>query len=163
LVLFGAGTVLAWSVWRVESVAFATTQARLAKAKDDLSQSQDELNKKKGQTQQEIRAIQEQIDTLFNVWKKEETKARSVLEENGAQLIIKGPQVPLAGANNRYEVELRQDKDIVANFAQHQFHPGKEVAKADQRNLADIMPLQVRAYNSKTRETLFQQKLTIQK
>ena len=162
LALFSAGTIFGWSIWRERSVACDTTQERLAKAKDDLSKSQNELNKKKGQTQQEIRAIQEQIDTLFNDWKKEETKARKVLEEKGAQLIIKGPQVPLAGANNRYEVELRQDKDFAANFAQHQLHIGKEMAKADQTNQAGIMPLQIRAFNSRTQETLFQQKLIIQ-
>jgi hypothetical protein len=151
LVLFGAGSVLGWSVWREQSDAFDATQQRLAKAKDELAKSQDALDKRKGQTLEEISAIQEQINTLFNAWKKEETRTRKDLEEKGAKLIIRGPQVPLPGANNVYEVELRQSSNIASNVGQDLFPIGKDLAK-----------LQMRAFNSKTQETVRSQQIMLE-
>src|SRR5205085_2179145 len=72
LVLFSAGSVAGWSIWREQNGALDATKYRLAKAKDELSKSQDVLKTTQGQTQKEIRAIQEQIDTLFNDWRAEE-------------------------------------------------------------------------------------------
>jgi hypothetical protein len=164
--LLGAGSVVGWSVWRDQSANFAATQKRLAKAKDDLSRSQNDLHQQKGQTQKDIRKIQQQIDTLFNSWKTEETKTRKVLEEKGAQLIIKGPQVARAGANNNYEVQVRQE--LPGNLAQDVNKDGnkgdKGQEKGDPKNLLtqQMPPLQVRALNQKTGKTVFEQQLKLQ-
>ncbi len=161
LMLFGAGSVIAWTAWRDKSDALLSVRGRLARAKQDLSKSQNELNQGKGHTQKEIRDIQDEIDKLFNNWKQEETRTRKVLEEQGASLIIKGPQNPLAGANNSYQIEVRQDAG--GNLAQQIAH-AKSQGKQDQKNLPGVTPqnLNVRAVNQKTKQQVFEQNLQIQ-
>lgn len=173
LVLGGAATAM---IWRSQTALFESSRNRLARAKDDLAKSQDALSHKKSQTQKEIRAIQDQIDTLVNKWKNEEVKTRKVLEGKGAQLIITGPQVPLAGAPNRYEIEWRQDG---ANYAQNQKFNNKDAAKGggkginekdtqdvkQQPNLPGSLPtkaLQVRAINKTTNKEVYKQDLNLQ-
>lgn len=166
-VFFTAGSALGWAIWRDHSSDYDAAKLRLAKARDDLVKSQDELNQKKGQTQQEIRAIQEQIDTLFGNWKKEEDKTRKVLEEKGAQIILKGPQAPLAGANNPYEVQLRNDRETAMNLAQQQL-PGtfKDLAKKSDANklpgVQQLQQLNVRVINERTKAQIFQQDVNLQ-
>src|SRR5262249_10734968 len=72
LFLFGGGCVIAWTLWRSHDRDYLAAKARLAKAKEDLEKSQNDLHQKKGQTQKEIRAIQHEIDALFDNWKKDE-------------------------------------------------------------------------------------------
>lgn len=159
LMLFGTGSVIGWTMWRDRTDALLGTQDRLAKAKQNLAKSQDELNQKKSQSQKEIRAIQEQIDKLFDDWKRDEAKSRKVLEEQGAKLTIKGPQNPVAGANNLYQIDVRQD----ANFAMQQ-QDAKNQSQLNQKNLPGVPQqlMNVKAINQKTQKSVFSQQVPIQ-
>jgi hypothetical protein len=171
LVFVGAGSLLGWSIWRDQDAAYAEARQKLARAKDDLSKSQDDLDRQKGKAQQNIRAIQEQIDTLFTDWKKEESKNRKVLEDKGAQLIIKGPLMPQPGARNDYEVELRQDgplprmqqQDFNKNSTNKEAQDNKtDTFNKAQNELSQMSPLNVRVFNQRNNETLLKQKVQVQ-
>jgi hypothetical protein len=166
LIVVGAGGSLAYGVWRNQALALDASKDQLARARDDLSQSRDVLNQKKGQTQKEIRAIQGEIDALLQEWKSEEGKTRKLLEDKGgAQLLITGPQVPLAGAPNPYQVELRND--LTNNLGQNMPNQklDKDVGKKKsekQPPLPGGMPMQVRAVNQRTNKEVFKQELNLQ-
>lgn len=125
LLLFcAAGAVLGWSSYRESTARLEEARRRLAQARDNFGKDQDELNRKKAQTQQEIRAIQKQIDELFTDWKQQEAVKIKPVDDKRAelpQIIVNGPQAPLAGAVNSYEIEIRQDnanqKDMPAGKA----------------------------------------------
>lgn len=112
VLLSGAG-VIGWMIWNDRAAAYADAQSRLAKAREELNKAKDELNRDKSKTQQEIRAIHEQIDALFDTWKNDENKTRKVLQDKGAQLRVIRPQNLVAGAKNTIEVEpLNTNNDV---------------------------------------------------
>ena len=155
LVLFSFGGVIGGTIWRDHADSLAAAQERLAKARLDLEGVQSELHEKKDQTQKEIRAIQEQIDEVFNHWKKEESTARKMLEKQRVQLIIKGPRVAQAGAPNRYDVEMSQES--VDNFQQN----AKGQQNKNQQLPGNMPPLNARVVNQKTQEVLYQKQLQL--
>ena len=57
---------LAWTLWRSQAGQLEISNSKLAKAKEDLTKTQNELTGKKTQTQKEIHAIQKEIDTILN-------------------------------------------------------------------------------------------------
>ena len=144
---------------------FEESQQRLAKAKDELSKTQDHLSQKKGQTQKEIQAIQEQIDNLFTKWKTEETKSKKVIEGQGAQLILRGPQ-RARRRNNSYEIEVRQ-KDHANNAGPNSAYPNAVQQNQDptRNNLASGVPsqapVQFRAYDQSNNKTLWSQQIDL--
>ncbi|MBI1831143.1 MAG: hypothetical protein HYR84_06810 [Planctomycetes bacterium] len=147
--LIGAGGIVGGSIWRHQASELESAKTRLAKAKGELTTSQDALNKKRMQTQKEIRAIQDQIDTLFVHWKAKESTTRKNLEKDGSVLNFKGPQNFLAGANNPFAIELRQE--LPGNLDQQKQEPNKD-SKGDQR-------LQMRVVNQRNNETIYEQPL----
>src|SRR5262249_42938208 len=146
------GSSVGWSVWREQSEAFAAKKNQLAQANDELDKSQRELDRQKGGTLKEIRDIQDQIDALFGDWKQEENKTRRVLEKEGTQIILKGPQAPIAGANNAYEIELRNRQENVAKDV-----PNPKAIAPD-----PAPQLQMRVFNQRNNETIYQQDLKVQ-
>ncbi len=159
-VLFSAGSVIGWTVWRDGIDSVAANKDRLAKAKSELEKAQEQHQQKKAQNQKEIRAIQEQIDALFNDWKTKETQTRKAIEDKRAEsrINVYGPQVAQAGAATRYEIE----RNALANF--EPALPGGRGKGGQQQDLqpGTRSPSQARVVNSKTGETLYQQKLEYQ-
>lgn len=149
LALFSTGAVLGWTVWSDQATSLEKAQNRLAKAKSDLEKSQGDLQQKKIDNQKEIRAIQKQIDELFNDWKSKETETRKILEDKRVSILLKGPQVAQAGANNRYEVQVN------TNDPRQQ----KILQQTQNQNQA---PLQVKAVNQATKEVVFKQDIQLQ-
>jgi alpha-2-macroglobulin-like protein len=161
LFLFSAGGVLGWTVYRENSVKLEDARRRLAKAKEDSTKDQAEINRKKDQSQKEIRDIQKQIDNLFIDWKQQENKRSKELEEKRAQMpqiIVNGPQSPVAGAKNSYEIELRQEA-LNKNSAPKGV--GSKDVKPDE--LPGVMPnMKAQIINQKTQDVLYWQKLNVQ-
>ena len=168
IAIFSAGGVFGWTVWRDNANSLTSAKSRLARARDDLSKSQQMLNENKGQTQREIRAIQEQIDTLFGNWKEEESKTRKVLEDKRSQTSINvyGPRNAVAGAKNSYEVELGQNRDLDKNVAQNPIGIAKKTMEKNKIDPTKAQPgvpnLQIRAVNQRTGEILYKQQLNMQ-
>ncbi len=105
LFLFCAGGVIGWAIYRENASNLDESRGRLAKARQELTKTQDELNQKKGQTQKDILAIQKQIDNLFIDWKEQESKKAKELQEKRAeapQIIVYGPQNAVEGGNNSF-------------------------------------------------------------
>lgn len=163
-VLFTAGSAIGWTVWRDSSDAVLAGRERLVRAKSDLAKSQEELNQKKSQTQKEIRAIQEQIDSLFHDWKNKETQTRKLIEDKRAEsrINVYGPQVAQAGAPQKYEIE----RNVVGNYEQNppglSGKGGKPKDQQQDMQPGTMSPSQARVVNRKTGETLYQQELRYQ-
>lgn len=163
LFLFGAGSVIGWTVYRDNAGKLEDAHRRLAKAREDLNKGQDEVNQKKGQSQKEIREIQKQIDSLFIKWKQEEIKERKDVEDKRAQMsqiIVNGPQVAVAGAKNSYEIEVRQDafnQNAPPGKAGNNVNPNQFPGVAQQQS----PNMQARVVDQ-NKNVLFQQKLNVQ-
>ena len=164
LAIFSSGGVFGWTMWQKQADGREAARQRLAKAKEDLQQRENELNVQKAHTQKEILAIQEQIDALFRTWQQEETKTRKVLEDQQTQLIINGPQVAVAGARNTYDIEVRKQDAVTSNSGRDPFGIGKQGAKKEsaQPTAAQGTPLQVRAVDQKNKQILYEQQITVQ-
>ncbi|MSQ93029.1 MAG: hypothetical protein EXR98_00565 [Gemmataceae bacterium] len=162
-VLFSVGMAAGFKAWRHSTDAFAANKNSLAKAKENLTKSQHDLKSKKGQTQQEIKAIQDQIDSLFNDWRTKETQTRKVIEDKRAEsrINVYGPQVAQAGAPTKYEIE----RNVVGNNEQNQnIARGINQGKVQQQDSlpGTMSPSEARVVNTRTGETLYQQKLMYQ-
>ena len=156
LAFFSVGGVIGWNIWRENAGQLEQAQERLAKATADRDNSKRDSEKQKVQTQEEIRAIQAQINQLFNDWRTEENKKRK-LEQDRVQFFLKGPEVAQAGANNRYEVQVLQ-QDAADAFNNRQA-PGLPNAQRTQQRVPS-QKVEARVVNKKTQEMLFQQNLT---
>ena len=159
LLIFCAGGALGWTIWRAQIDQLDKSQDRLAKAKEDLTKAQQDWAQQKGQTQKDVRAIQEQIDQLFRDWHTEENTARNLAERQRVQLVVKGPQVAQAGANNSYQVQMFKDQAVFNNFAQA---PGMKAQEPNQQAAVPGMAFDVRAVNQATNKTVFQKNLVTQ-
>src|ERR1019366_8233228 len=159
LLIFCAGGALGWTIWRAQIDQLDKSQDRLAKAKEDLTKAQQDWAQQKGQTQKDVRAIQEQIDQLFRDWHTEENTARNLAERQRVQLVVKGPQVAQAGANNSYQVQMFKDQAVFNNFAQA---PGMKAQEPNQQAAVPGMAFDVRAVNQATKKTVFQKNLVTQ-
>ena len=160
LVFFTGGGGIGWSVWREQHDLFIKADERHAKAKQDLEKTRQEWDRQKGEMQKDIRVIHKQIDNLFSDWQQQENNKRTAAEQQRVQLFVNGPQVAQAGAPNKYEVQLvQQDKAIMNNFAQQPGFQGKD--QGQQGGLPGV-PLNVRAVNQTTNQTLYQNSLVTQ-
>ena len=156
LLLFTAGGVIGWTSWREQSESLSDARTRLAKARLDLTKAQGELNQKRDQNQSEIRAIQKELDEVFNQWKKEEANTRKTLEKERVQIIINGPRAPLAGAPNRYDVELRNE------FGNFQDQIGRGQNTKLQQLPGNMPQMQARVVDQKTKKVVYEQQLRLE-
>ncbi len=154
--LFSIGAVIGGAAWREHADSHAEANARFAKAKDDLDKAQKDLDKVKDRTQTEIRAIQEQIDEIFNQWKKADTKTR-VLAKDQVQYFLNGPRVLQSGARNNIEIQMSQE-----SFNNYQQIPNVKSQLSKQNPQLPGMPqLNAKLFNQKTQEVLLEQKLQL--
>lgn len=156
IVVFGIGGLIGAAIWREESVSLESASARLAKAQSDLQKGQQDLNRNREKTLNEIRSIQKEIDEVFNQWRTEETKTRTILEKERVQIIVNGPRTALAGALNQYNVELRGGPPSAQDPA-NKLLPGTQKPAAGE-SLAQV---NARVVNQQTQEILYEKQLKL--
>src|SRR5262245_64152388 len=80
-------------------------EAKLAKAKKDADEYQQSLQQHKVQTKEEIKAIQEQIDKLFDQWSRDAKKLTENQKDKLA-LEVQAPPSPPAGRQIPIQVNV---------------------------------------------------------
>ena len=156
LCLFVIGAGLGFASRRAQLRELQDAEARLAQAQLDLQASKKTLNQRKEQTQEEIRAIQKELDQIFDQWKKEEGSQRTRLEKDRVQVTVDGPKTPVAGAPNTYNFEVRSDPTYLNNLGQN----AKQ--KGNVQNLPGVMPpVQARVIDQH-KKVLYQQDIAMQ-
>jgi hypothetical protein len=83
-------------------------QARAQDLAAQQNEAQLRARREREKNQEEIRAIQDQINRLVGDWNRERTKTEKVVQQQDAQFTIVGPQSVQAGAKNEFAVEMRR-------------------------------------------------------
>lgn len=105
-VLFLGGGGVSWGLWRTHAHRLGDAEQRLARAREEAEKLQQEIVNRQGQTQTEIRAIQQEIDGLLNNWKQDEQKTLKVYENKRARIHVIGPKAVRAGAPANFMIDV---------------------------------------------------------
>jgi hypothetical protein len=107
LAVLSAGAVGAWSINYYQSDAVAAANQRFDDAQAKLNDVIREVHVKKAGVQQNIQAIQREIDGLMRDWDQRETKVLADHKQKRARFEVTAPRSVQAGAPNRFDLEVR--------------------------------------------------------
>ncbi len=154
LVILSAASWAGWHHRQYQQAQLRESQTRLASVRSELQNSESALAVEKVQTQQEIRALQAQIGSLFKDWQQAESRARKVLNDQEFAYIIYGPQNARLGNNNSFVIEARQqDAAVHKDSKAMEKHP-------EQQQKAQNMLRQARIVDQSNNAILYEQNLT---
>ncbi len=137
LLVFAAGSLFAYLGWQDRRHQLALAQDKLAQAQGALNQFQSQNQSDQQRINQEIRAIQDQIQRLTADWDKEVNQVERSIQTKKVQFKITGPRNLQPGAPNAYQIEM-QSQDA------------KALPKGD---------LSVRVINPQDKKVLFEKKI----
>ncbi|MBX9680461.1 MAG: zf-HC2 domain-containing protein [Gemmataceae bacterium] len=107
LMVLGLGAI-GGVTWFAHSREAQHAQARAQDLAAQQREADDRARKDREKNQEEIRAIQEQINRLVGDWNRERTKTEKVVQQQDAQFRITAPQSVQAGAKNEFAIEMRR-------------------------------------------------------
>lgn len=149
-VLFLGGGGISWGLWRAHAERLDDAEQRHARARQDADKLRQDITDRQGQTQAEIRAIQQEIDGLLNNWKQEEQKTLKVYEHKRARIHVIGPKAVRAGAPANFKIDVNPPP------------PPLRAVPPGAAKVAPPMPppprrLQVRAVDQASKKVLYEQ------
>ncbi|MFO0864651.1 MAG: MG2 domain-containing protein [Gemmataceae bacterium] len=107
LMILGLGSIGGFT-WFAHSRDAQLAQGRAQDLAAQQRNAQEQARKDREKNQEEIRAIQEQINRLVGDWNRERTKTEKVVQQQDAQFKIVAPQSVQAGAKNEFAIEMRR-------------------------------------------------------
>lgn len=106
LIVFGAGSLFAYLGWQDRRQQLVLAQNKFNQAQNTLGLFQSQNRADQQRINQEIRAIQEQIQRLTSDWDKETSEVRRTIQKNKVNVYITGPKNLEPGAKNTYEIQM---------------------------------------------------------
>lgn len=107
LMVLGLGAI-GGVTWFAHSREVQHAQARAQDLAAQQREADARARRDREKNQEEIRAIQEQINRLVGDWNRERTKTEKVVQQQDAQFRITAPQSVQAGAKNEFAIEMRR-------------------------------------------------------
>jgi hypothetical protein len=123
LVVLGGGGYLTIVGWVSQRQQLAQANERFDRANTKSLELQQQIQADQLRAQDEIRAVQEQINLLVADWNKEAALQKKVFNQKEVQLIIKSPRGLQAGGSNAIHIEMRRNRNL----------PGKELPSVKAR------------------------------
>ena len=108
LLVFGGSGALIVSGWFGHQDRIAQAGERIDKASRAAAEFENKVKEDRARAQENIRAIQEQINMLVEDWNKEALVQKKVFDQKQVQVIIQSPRALQAGASNSIQIEMKR-------------------------------------------------------
>lgn len=110
LFLVGGGGYLAVAGWRSHQSELQDRFGELALAETEVRTTRDLQEKERKRQDEEIRAVQEQVDRLLRDWRTDSDNQRKEFRQQKTRLFIQGPRSLQAGAANQFRIQVQSPK-----------------------------------------------------